>query len=258
MLSFFRFETEEVRAEPTLFIHGFMGRGSEWQSIAESLGGPVWAVDLPGHGCSTQMQEMDYGFDRTLEMLEEGFDSNGIENANLVGYSMGGRIALGLALTAPARVGCLILESASPGLRLRTEREVRRGLDRQRASELRTDFDQFLRGWYEMPLFATLRDDPERLASIMVQRKEGSAEEFARALIGLGTGSQPDYWDRLGELTAETHVMAGSRDHRYCQVAREMVASNSRMQEIIVPEAGHNIHLECPIPYLQALKDILS
>ncbi len=133
-----------------LFLHGFMGSGADWKSVIATLEGRFRcvAVDLPGHGASVGLPPEAYAFENAARLVLDMLDELEIDKTTFVGYSMGGRLALYLALRYPERCSGLFLESASPGLRSERERAERRAADEEKASRLESeDFDKFLHDW---------------------------------------------------------------------------------------------------------------
>ena len=145
-----------------LFLHGFMGSGQDWAETVEAF--PDYRcilVDLPGHGLSAGCPPGLYPMPQAALALLAVLDDLGVETCVPVGYSMGGRLALYLALTHPDRCRAVVLESGSPGLASEREREGRREWDESKATELeRQGLDAFLEDWYRQPLFHSIR--PER------------------------------------------------------------------------------------------------
>ncbi len=258
MLAVTVFDDRHDRFPPTLFMHGFMGSAIDWADTAAGLGGFSLGVDLPGHGGSIGLEANDYSFGRTVDLIVESLEAFGLGAVNIVGYSLGGRLALALASTYPDRVVRLILESASPGLKTACERSERRNQDRSRSREILTDFSVFLDAWYGLPLFSEIAKIPALREQILRERSRNIPAEVARALEGMGTGSQPSFWEALESLTVPTTLVVGSLDDKFVRIASEMANHSDRIERIIIPGAGHNIHVERPNAYLQAVKAALK
>lgn len=188
----------------------------------------------------------------TLEAALEGIDARAPGAYDLVGYSMGGRIALHQALRVGNRVRRLVLESASPGLATNEEREARRRADDELAARILDDgVEAFVDTWERLPLFATQRGLSDGVRS---RHREGrlanDPASLAAALVGLGTGSLPSLWDRLGEVGAEVLVLVGERDDKFVEIGRKMADRMPRAQLEVVEGAGHTVHLERPAAWL--------
>ena len=245
---------------PTLcFLHGFMGSSADWIPIVQALEDEFHGltIDLPGHGRSLDRPEEAYSVPGATEAVVEVFDAEGVSSCVLVGYSMGGRVALSLALRHPNRVGRLVLESASPGLRTAEERAERREVDAERAGRIEEDLKAFLTDWYRLPLFASLaRHD---LVDEMVRtRSVNDPDELAWALRGLSPGRQTSFWDQLNEIQCPTLVLAGALDDKYTAITEEAAARIEAARRVVIPEAGHNVHAERPAAFRDALGQFLS
>jgi 2-succinyl-6-hydroxy-2,4-cyclohexadiene-1-carboxylate synthase len=253
------YTTSGAGERAVLFLHGFMGNSGDWEKVVGGLGRAFRsvAVDLPGHGRSLGLPKEEYTMEgaanavlRTLDLLE-------IHRVSAVGYSMGGRLALYLALRHPERCERLFLESASPGLRSEGERAARRASDEEKAKRLESgDFGRFLDEWYSQPLFATL---DERMVESLIERRENNdPRELAKALRGMGTGSQPPLWDELENLSVPALAVAGELDTKFVGIARDMGERGPSASAEVVPGAGHNVHLETPETYFARLEGFLS
>ncbi len=249
---------------PVLFLHGFMGRGADWEEVASGLGEGFRCLcpDLPGHG--GQALEEEPSIETTADALAGLLAEHGIARAALVGYSMGGRIALMAALRYPELFRPLVLESASPGIRSEDDREARakrdRGLSR-RLEAMRGDaerFRDFLDEWYDAPLFASLQKDPARLAVLIERRIENRPESLGAALRGFSVGRQPALWDAIADYPAPILAMAGEEDRKYRRIAEEMAALSPHVATHVMNGRGHNVHFENPRGYTTVLRAFIE
>lgn len=227
--------------------------------IVEALANEAYCVtvDLPGHGASVDRPAHEYTLEGTTQALADVFDEVGIECCSLIGYSMGGRVALYFSVYHASRVRRLVLESASPGLKTEEKRAHRREVDAERAERIRADLGTFLEDWYRQPLFESLgRHD--LVEDMVARRKQNDPEELSRALTGLGPGRQPSLWGRLGDIQTPTLVMTGELDDKYDDITARMAQRMPNARRILVPEAGHNVHAERPQAYLAHLCNFLS
>ena len=246
-------------ARGVLALHGFMGSGADWQLVAErvasSTGADVLAPDLPGHGAAVGLAEGAYSMDGAADRLVADLDRRRLDRVAVAGYSMGGRLALHLALRHPDRVAALALVSASPGLPTDAERAARRQLDAERAQAIADDFPGFLDRWYRADLWGGLSDDERR--QLVVRRSQNDPDELARSLAGMGAGAQPWHGDRVREIGVPGLAVAGARDAKYVAVAREL-ASHSGLRPVLVPDAGHALLAHAPGTLASLLTDLLS
>lgn len=239
---------------PTLLLHGFLGRGADWDAVRAHLPAS-WAAlapDLPGFGEAIGLPEAAYTLDGAAARLRAAFDGR----ADVVGYSMGGRLALSFALRHPERVRRLVLVSASPGLRTPRERAERRRLDAERAAALATDPGAFLNDWYRMPLFQSL---PDALRDRLVADRLGYVDpaEAGRSLRGMGAGAQPSLWTGLPRIPTPAWAVAGAQDPKFVRLAHAM-AEAGPITPVVVPEAGHHLPAEAPAALAALLTDLLS
>ncbi|WP_406686396.1 2-succinyl-6-hydroxy-2,4-cyclohexadiene-1-carboxylate synthase [Rossellomorea vietnamensis] len=241
----------EVKGEgdPLVFLHGFTGDTTTWSRITDqlSVNFRCVSIDLIGHGRTESPKDATrYTMERGAADICSLLDKLDIANAVLVGYSMGGRMALHFSLTYPEKVKALILESASPGLRTSEEREDRRKKDHALADRIeREGIEDFVDFWQEIPLFASQKrlSDGER-SDIRQQRLNQSATGLSNSLKGMGTGAQDSLWDRLDELTCPVRLLVGELDHKFIHIAGEMKKLNPDFQILTFSNTGHAIHVE--------------
>jgi 2-succinyl-6-hydroxy-2,4-cyclohexadiene-1-carboxylate synthase len=200
-----------------------------------------------------------YTMEGAARSVLEVLDGAGMDRATIVGYSMGGRLALYLALRHPDRCARLFLESASPGLEDAGERAARRRADEERATRLEGgDFESFLHDWYRQPLFAPLAGDEALLRHTTEDKTRNDPAELAKSLRGMGTGSQPSLWGDLPELQVPALAVVGRLDEKFVGISRRMASLNARMRLAVVPGVGHNVHAEAPGAYLSLLESFLA
>jgi 2-succinyl-6-hydroxy-2,4-cyclohexadiene-1-carboxylate synthase len=220
-----------------VLVHGFTQTAAVWSELDPWLDGvEVLAVDAPGHGGSTHV----------VCDLDEGAALLGRAGgrAAYVGYSMGGRLALHLALAEPGLVDALVLVGASPGIEDAADRAARRADDERRAQRLESiGVDAFLEEWLRLPLFATLPAERARIEDRRVNTVTGLASSLRLA----GAGAQRPLWDELSRLTMPVLYIAGEHDVVYRSMGERVVAAIGAHAVLeIVPGAGHAAHLERP------------
>jgi 2-succinyl-6-hydroxy-2,4-cyclohexadiene-1-carboxylate synthase len=243
---------------PLLLLHGFTGSAEAWgDPLLRSLASRrrVIVPDLPGHGGSPVVPRGRLTLPALVEDLCSLLDRSGVARAVWVGYSMGGRVALGAGVLRPERVDRLVLESASPGLASKGERLERRALEEEWARSLEEEgLARFVERWMALPIFASQQDLPVRVRDReKARRLKGSREGWLRALRGLGTGRQPSFWDDLDDLDAPVLLLTGEWDEKFVALADQMA---KRIPDVIrhtVGAAGHAVHLEAPDAWLEAV-----
>ncbi len=228
--------------ETLVLLHGFSGTHRAWEGVVEHLDSQRYralALDLPGHGDAADApRPITFAgcVDHVLAAAPSRFA--------LCGYSMGGRIALSLALASPERVSRLVLVSSSPGIEDAAERARRRRADRALADELeRAPFEEFIERWRTQPLFADEPPAAGRLARADQRRNRPDA--MAAVLRGLGTGEMEPLWERLSELRMPVTLIAGDRDERYVALAEAM---RERLPDaaLEILAGGHGLPFENP------------
>jgi 2-succinyl-6-hydroxy-2,4-cyclohexadiene-1-carboxylate synthase len=226
------------KGDPVVLVHGFTQTGRSWGDLGRRLGAihAVNAVDAPGHGGSGHIAA---GLWDGAALIGEAGGT-----ATYVGYSMGGRFALHLALRRPDLATRLVLISTSAGIDDAAERAERLVADEALARKIeREGVEAFVGWWLRRPMWATL---PEEAAGIG-QRLSNSAAGLASSLRLAGAGRiDPPLWGRLGELAMPVLILAGELDSAYAGRAARFGAAIRRATVAIVPGAGHACHLERP------------
>jgi len=249
------------RSSAILLLHGFMGSSADWRDVMAAIGDRAFCicVDLPGHGASLGLAPGAYTIEGSAQAVVYVLDKLEVESPVIVGYSMGGRLALYLALRYQGLCAGLFLESASPGLESEEEQNVRRAADEEKAKRLESeDFEQFLSNWYRQPLFASLARDDKLLGQTIEARLRNDPVELARSLRGMGTGSQPSLWVELDGLAVPALAVAGGLDEKYATISTRMASINPRIDSELVQGAGHNVHDEASAGYAALLGHFLD
>lgn len=245
-----------------IFLHGFMGAGADWLSTAKNLADYFYCIlpDLPGHGWNTGFPlTHPLDFETAADGLRQLIDRLSLTQTHLVGYSLGGRIALYTAICYPQLISTLVIESANPGLETESARRSRAALDDQRAEQILAEgLDAFVEQWYQLDLFRSLQTQPELLDSIKVRRKKNDPRWTAKIIRELSPGRQPPLWDRLDGLSMPTLLLAGALDPAYTAVVTQMGQKFRQATIEIMPDAGHNIHLEQPENFSQIIREFLQ
>lgn len=246
-----------------ILLHGFTGCAQVWNDAIAALQTPASciALDLPGHGTRSDLKDASaFGFDGVCELIADDLRHRDLDRITLWGYSMGGRIALHFALKYPGSISSLILESASAGLPIRADRELRARVDSELADRLESGgLEKFVDEWMDQPLFASQKRLPvERQAQGRRFRLQNSVHGLASALRGFSVGRQEPLHNRLRELTMPTLVLAGEMDGKYRGIGESLAHSIPGAQFRIIPNAGHAPHWECPVETAAVAAKFLS
>lgn len=235
-------ESSEM-TQTLVLLHGFTHTGASWGPVIRALGErySAFAPDIRGHGSATTREPVTLAgvIDDLIRMVPQ-------ERYTLAGYSMGGRIALHVALALGGRVERLVLIGASPGIADALEREVRFEADARLAEwiDRARDMQEVARRWEATPVLGGQPEAVRRRSH--ADRLQNTPEGLARALRGLGTGALPSAWERLGELKMPVVLVAGEQDEKFTSTARRMAEQIDDVEVVIVPGAGHAVHLEAP------------
>jgi 2-succinyl-6-hydroxy-2,4-cyclohexadiene-1-carboxylate synthase len=240
-----------------VLVHGFTQTGRSFAQLADSLASQfeVVTVDLPFHGQSGDVAAVDVN-DAARRVAQAG----GI--ATYVGYSLGGRICLELALCWPQLVDALVLVGATAGIEDRDEARERATSDDTLAARLDPvtvadglDLTVFLEEWLNGPLFAHLTTDQRGLEA----RMDNTTRGLADALRVLSTGRQPPSWDRLAELSMPVVAVAGGNDAKFSALARRIAAAiGPNATTRIIADAGHSVPFETPAAFEELLRSVLN
>jgi 2-succinyl-6-hydroxy-2,4-cyclohexadiene-1-carboxylate synthase len=247
---------------PLLLLHGFTGSGATWTPHLPTLAAEhrTIVVDLLGHGASDAPPAPRHAIERQAADLVGILARLDAIRADVLGYSLGARVALRLAIDAPEVVHRLVLESPSAGIAEADARAIRREADMRWVDQLeRGDRDGFVRDWAAQPIFAS----QARLAStiraqLATQRRAHRLDGLAASMLGAGQGVMTPMHDQLGDIRAPTLVISGRLDPRGTERAAEIATSIPDAIHEAIADAGHAAHLETPARFLTLVHDFLG
>jgi 2-succinyl-6-hydroxy-2,4-cyclohexadiene-1-carboxylate synthase len=251
----------EGEGSPVTLLHGFTQRGDAWSELRQRIGvGHRWiTVDLRGHGDTRAGANAPASMDACAEDAVALWDALDVRRSHLVGYSMGGRLALHVAAKRPERLRSLTVMSAHAGLG-DTERAMRRAVDQDLAQDIETRGMEWFAGyWSSLPLFATLRtrrrDVAEQLHRMRVANDPAS---LVASLRGMGAGVMQPLWTELGRVACPSLVIAGADDARYVEFAERLGVMLPGARVAVVSGSGHAVHLEQPAIVAALIKEFLT
>jgi len=236
---------------PLVLLHGFTGSTRNWAPHLPHLATcyRTIGIDLLGHGRTTAPTIPErYGIAASAADLAALLAQIAPEPAYLLGYSMGGRLALYFALAYPQRVRMLILESASPGLADPEARRERVASDMALAQRIEAEgIGAFVRYWENIPLFTSQQRLPVHVREeLRQQRLHNRPHGLSNSLRGMGTGEQPSLWEQLDQLTMPVQLIVGELDEKFVDINLRMAAQIPKAELVVVPEAGHTVNFEQP------------
>ncbi|CAI0700801.1 2-succinyl-6-hydroxy-2,4-cyclohexadiene-1-carboxylate synthase [Serratia proteamaculans] len=234
-----------------IWLHGLLGNNNEWRVIASRC--PEWpslAIDLPGHGDSVAV--VCTSFDDISAQISAILQMHGIERYWLVGYSLGGRIAMYHACHGETRgLQGVIIEGGNPGLADVAQREQRLAHDAAWAERFRREpLAEVLADWYQQPVFANL--SAVHREALIDARSDNAGAAVADMLEATSLGRQPSLALQLQQLPVPLVVLCGGDDHKFQQLARD-----AGLPLRIVSQAGHNSHLANPQDFAAELRTFL-
>jgi 2-succinyl-6-hydroxy-2,4-cyclohexadiene-1-carboxylate synthase len=229
-------------AETVVLLHGFAGTRHSWDLVADRLDPERYtplALDLRGHGEARDARPIDFA------AIAADVAAAAPERFVLCGYSLGGRVALHVALAAPERVSRLVLVASTAGIDDPLLRAERREADERLAADLeRGTIEEFADRWMRRPLFAGT--PPAAAARWRADLLRNDPGALAAALRGIGAGAMEPLWERLPELAMPVTIIAGERDGRYAAIGRRLAATLLDARLLLVPGAGHGLPREAP------------
>ena len=230
------------------FLHGFTQTGNSWSPVLELMRAEFTSqcLDAPGHGANVDGA-------RSLPQYAEEIAAT-MEPGILVGYSMGARMALHVALQHPEMVSQLVLISGTPGLKTQTERDARRHSDNELANRIeKIGTSSFLDEWLALLIFSGLTKETNQRDDRLQNSPKGLADSLRHA----GTGTQESQWENLYRLSMPVHLITGELDTKFNTIASDMKPLLQSSEMTVVPNVGHTVHLEDPTTTSQILDEII-
>ncbi|MDH2926586.1 2-succinyl-6-hydroxy-2,4-cyclohexadiene-1-carboxylate synthase [Lonepinella koalarum] len=238
-----------------IFLHGLLGTNADWHAVIEKFAEKApqidcIALDLPLHGENKPVEVT--GFEQTAQFVSQQIQQK-IQNKPyiLVGYSLGGRIALYYALQAQWEKGNLqglILEGANLGLKNEQEKQQRWQNDQYWAKRfMKENPETVLQDWYQQSVFAHLTE--QQRANLIAKRASNCGENIGKMLLATSLAKQPDFSEKVRSKSLPIYYLLGERDRKFCQLAKQ-----KNLHFSIIPNAGHNAHLENPVAFAEQLR----
>lgn len=255
------YQENSTATDKWLLLHGFMGSRHDFDQLVTALPGTVMTIDLLGFGAHAPEVTAVERFTMASQIadLQAVLAAFHWEKVHLLGYSMGGRLALGFAIAHPELIATLILESATAGIPGAADRAARRQADAEKAQAISRDFERFVTNWEKLPLFASQQQLLiAQQQQMRRQRLRQRPENVAQSLLSMGTGAQPNFWPKLAQVTVNTLLIVGEKDVKFQRLADQMQQLLPNAQKVVIADAGHNVHFEQPNQVIARLKAHVS
>jgi 2-succinyl-6-hydroxy-2,4-cyclohexadiene-1-carboxylate synthase len=243
-------------------LHGFTGSGKDWDNIIPELHKDFnyVTVDLPGHGGSESPNYPEpYTPESLVKQLQELFTHFTRKKVILLGYSMGGRAALMFSLNKNSRVRGLILEGASAGIEDEKMRKLRKADDENLANFIeKHTIEEFVDHWMNLDIFKSQKNIPKRIAGLRDEKLLNNKIGLSNSLRGFSTGNMPYLFNQLNGLLCKTLLISGELDSKYTRLNADMAKQIPYCNHFIVPDAGHNVHVEKKDIFVSAVNQFLD
>ncbi len=253
-----------MSAPPVILLHGFMGTPATFDGVrdrlAERLGAEVIGLLLPTPGPTPSGSaggSLSAHHNLVAKAVLAELDDLGVDAFDIVGYSLGGRIAMHVSRLVPNRVQRLVLEAAHPGLISPEERQHRIEHDLAWAERIRSEWPRVLDDWYGQGVFASARETGLTNA-MALEKRDGDAKSHATTLEQLSLGHQAPMWDFLAQMSCPGLFVSGEMDARYRAIGERLASLSGPMRHVNVKGAGHVVHREQPDAYLSTLESFLK
>ena len=248
---------EDLTTTPIVFLHGFTGNSNSWRHIADALNRWVILIDLPGHSKSEFINlNEEYSIDDFCSELYLLLNNYSIKKIDLVGYSMGGRIAMAFSSKHSNRINSLVLESSSLGIDDNKDKEDRYNQDLELCDNMEDNLNVFVDNWESKLLFK----DQKRRNYILWEEQRNNRlkhnhKQLSKSLQVFSSGSMPYYEESFKYFEFPISIICGTDDDKYVKIGKEMMYMNKNAKQYIIAKSSHNTHLENPAMFLTIIKD---
>ena len=262
-INFEHFNSFDSQKDTVLLLHGFTGSLEDWRDIYTNLDEKFnyVGIDLIGHGKSDSPSNIEYYKAESLvSQIQNILDQLSIDKVIILGYSMGGRVALNFAVSHPQKIKGLILESTSAGIKNEKDRIERIESDEELASYIEENgTEKFAERWMDQDIFNTQRRfSDEKLQKIKRRIAQNSKRGLANTLRGFGTGKMPYFAENLNSIKCPVLLISGELDTKYCELNSELEKKFSNAKNAVIKNAGHNTHLEEKERFVRAANHLLK
>ncbi|MDP0562417.1 MAG: 2-succinyl-6-hydroxy-2,4-cyclohexadiene-1-carboxylate synthase [Candidatus Endonucleobacter sp. (ex Gigantidas childressi)] len=246
------YKTRGLRSNPPLLLlHGFLGSATDWLLLCNNLGNDFYLIvlDLPGHGESADIDSNEVNPDPLISihsLINNVLKRLSLKKVTLLGYSLGGRIAMGYALAHSNNINSLIIEAAHPGLKNDEEKKARAISDEYWCNRFCSEaYDLVLYDWYCQSVFKDISDNDRQ--QLIIERLVGlTACSVANVLTSYSLSKQPDYSEWLSVAPFPVHYLCGENDKAFSHIGKQLNKAGCLQSLHCIGGAGHNVHRERP------------
>ncbi len=243
---------------PVLFLHGFTGSSFDWKFIFQNFPDNFFpfAIDLIGHGeTDSPVNSDEYTCTSIVRHINSILEHFEMKKIVIAGYSMGARASLSYSLKHPDKIIAAILESGTAGIEEFEAKKERVEHDLLLAEQIKNNgIEAFLEYWLNQPLFNSLNE----INSIKETRSNNNVVGLANSLSAFSTGLMNSYWNDLHKLNFPILLITGELDLKFTNLNKRMLQLMNQAQHVIIPETGHNTHLEKPELFTNLVLEFLN
>ena len=246
--------------DPVLFLHGFSGSSNCWKSIRKEINAPTIAMDIPGHNKSYFLNlNEDYTYKDFRTELFLILNKLNVKKVHLLGYSMGGRLAISFAQKYPETVKSLILESSSLGLVSMEEKEIQTKQDNNLISKINNSMDRFVSHWKENLLFD--KQESRNLNAyneLNNNRLKHNKHQLSKSLLSFSKSNMPAFIEAFSTFDCPVFLINGKDDTKYIKINRDMMKIHKKSKQFIINNSSHNVHLENTDSFIDTVNNIIN
>lgn len=241
---------------PLVFLHGFLGSHADFEAIVDILNLPSILIDLFGHG-SSPSPPTPFSFSHMADAIALTLAKTGYSKFYLIGYSMGGRIALHLGLRHEKLFEKVILLSSHLGLTSLNAKKKHKKWHKEWMGYFNTLSEKdFLDKWYEQPLFAPLKEKPF-FPALLKTREKQNFSDLKMLFDELSLLKQPSYAFIFPKGREKFKLICGDLDLKYKTLYHYLKRSH-KASVTVIKEAGHALHLESPEATAKAILELID
>jgi len=248
-----------IDTDPILFLHGFSGSSDCWKNIRREINLPTIAIDIPGHNKSYFLNlNEDYNYKDFRTELFLILNEINVKKVHLLGYSMGGRLAISFTQKYPELVKSLILESSTLGLVSHDEKEIQIEKDNELLNIINNSMTDFITHWSQNPLFLNQeKRNSEDFNKLNNNRLKHNKEQLSKSLSSFTKANMPAFIEAFATFDCPVFLINGKDDTKYIKINRDMMKIHKKAKQFIINNSSHNVHLENKKDFIDTINNIV-